>query len=343
VACCLLLGAQAGCSDAPAGANHAAASEQATPKASVVSVRPGTWPIFRGDRALTGVAAGELPDAYEMRWSFEVGESIASSPVVADGKVFFGADDGKVYAVALATGEKVWEYETEDIVEAPPLFHDGRIFIGSSDFYFYALDASTGTLAWRTETDDRVLGGANWVNAPDGKGVWIVVGCYDNRLYCFDAASGKLEWTYETGNYVNGTPAVLDDTIIFGGCDAAVHVVSAKGEPVATVPLCEECHIPGSVAIADRRIFFGHYGNAFVWTTARSCGSTRTRDSRSSRRRPSPATVWSSAGVTSSCTACVATAASRCGRSRPDARWTARRSSAATRWSSDRSTARSAS
>jgi outer membrane protein assembly factor BamB len=92
-----------------------------------------------------------------------------------------------------------------------------------------------------------------------------VVGSYDNFLYGLDAVTGEKLWAYETGNYVNGTPAVRGDEIVFGGCDAILHVVSAaSGEAVAQVPLGEACHVAGSVALAGDRAYFGHYGNAFV-------------------------------------------------------------------------------
>ncbi|MHC5002367.1 MAG: outer membrane protein assembly factor BamB family protein [Planctomycetota bacterium] len=225
---------------------------------------PDGWPIFRGDRALRGRASGTLPDEPALLWTFETGGSIASSPAVADGRVYVGSDDASVYAIDLVTGEKAWSFATDDVVEAPPLVHAGTVYIGGSDFFFYAIDAATGELKWKHETDDQVLGGANWLTAPDGSATWIVVGCYDNKLYCFDAESGAVQWTYETGNYVNGTPAISGDRIIFGGCDAAVHVVSSAGEPVKQIPLCEECHIPNSLALDGELVFFGHYGNAFV-------------------------------------------------------------------------------
>jgi outer membrane protein assembly factor BamB len=39
----------------------------------------------------------DLKDGTEL-WSYEIGESIQSSPAVADGMVIIGCDDGNVYA-----------------------------------------------------------------------------------------------------------------------------------------------------------------------------------------------------------------------------------------------------
>ena len=65
---------------------------------------PGSWPIFRGDVGLTGVAEGVLPDELTLRWTYTADGAITSSPVVSEGRVFFGSDDGKLHCVELETG-----------------------------------------------------------------------------------------------------------------------------------------------------------------------------------------------------------------------------------------------
>jgi len=99
---------------------------------------------------------------------------------------------------------------------------------------------------------------------PDGS-TRIVVGSYDNSLYCVDAGTGKKIWAYETDNYVNGTPAILGDEIVFGGCDTVLHVVSVKtGKALQKIELGPDSHVAGSVGLADRKVYLGHYGNEFV-------------------------------------------------------------------------------
>ena len=223
-----------------------------------------SWSIYRGTPALDGIAAGKLPDRPELLWTFEAGGAITSSPVVANGIVYFGSDDQHVRAVDISSGEERWSFPTEDIIEAPPLVIDGMVFTGSSDFSLYALDADTGELRWRFETNDKLLGSANWTKGPKGE-TRILIGSYDTYLYCIDAVSGDEVWRYKTDNYVNGTPAVLGERVVFGGCDAGMHVVSTiTGKRLSMVDLGEESYIAGSVGLADGRAYFGHYGNAFV-------------------------------------------------------------------------------
>lgn len=223
-----------------------------------------SWPFYRGDSSLRGVASGTIGTDLELAWTFATEGPILSSPVVADGTVFFGSSDQSVYAVDLEHGTKKWSFPTDDLVDAPALVLNNKVYIGSADFFFYCLDAGTGELQWKYETDDQILGGANWTRLPDGE-IRILVGSYDYRLYCFDEAGKKL-WEYETDDRVNGTPAILGgDRVVFGGCDAVLHQVSiATGESVGRVPLGAGCHIAGSVALDGGKAYFGHYGNAFV-------------------------------------------------------------------------------
>ena len=79
-----------------------------------------SWPVFRGSQNLVGVAQGKLEDSLELLWTFKTGEAINSSAVIEGNKVFFGSDDGSVYAVELATGKKVWSFKTGDAVESCP-------------------------------------------------------------------------------------------------------------------------------------------------------------------------------------------------------------------------------
>ncbi len=222
------------------------------------------WPHYRGNPQLHGVAAASLGDDPTLAWRFQTKGDILSSPVIAGGVVYVGSTDNWVYAIDLASGALRWKFETKDMVEAPPLVLDGTVYVGSSDFFFYALDAEDGALRWKHETQDRVLGGANWFRGADGARR-VLVGSYDANVYCFAAANGALLWTYTTDNYVNGSPAIAGAETLFGGCDAALHLVDLQsGERVAKVELGEGCQVAGSVALRGDRAYLGHYGNEFL-------------------------------------------------------------------------------
>lgn len=221
------------------------------------------WPMFRGQQSLLGTAAGTLPDSLQLLWKFKTGGDIKSSPAINDGLVFIGSADANVYAIDLENGHKVWEYQTGDFVEATPCVVNGCVFVGSSDNFLYALDAKTGSLKFKYETDSQILGAANWTRSPDGQSIWILVGSYDNILYCLDSTNGQLMWKYETDNYINGSPAVGEGIVAFGGCDAQIHTVSlTDGSEIKKIDTGS--YIAASAAIFEGQIYVGNYDNVFI-------------------------------------------------------------------------------
>jgi len=118
------------------------------------------WPMFRGEPALTGLATGRLPDQLELRWSYNTGAPIQSSPAIAAGKVFIGNDTGTLVALDLNTGKPVWTFQAGDSIEATPLLLNA-VYVGSADGNLSALDLKTGQTHWTYKTEDKILGSAN--------------------------------------------------------------------------------------------------------------------------------------------------------------------------------------
>jgi outer membrane protein assembly factor BamB len=233
------------------------------PDPGPVPVARAEWPSYRGDPALNGVAPGALTLPLAERWSFQAGKGIVPSPVVAGGRLFVGCDDHQLYALDAERGTQLWKHATQDIIEAPALVVGERVFAGVTDGTLLALDAASGAPLWQYQTGDKILGGANLL-VLDGE-AHVVVGSYDANVYCLRAADGELRWKFETANYVNGTPAVWGEKIVFGGCDAILHVLDGRtGKELQALELGNDSQVAGSVALRDGRAHFGHYGNAFV-------------------------------------------------------------------------------
>jgi outer membrane protein assembly factor BamB len=222
-----------------------------------------SWPLYRGTSHQLGVAPGKLASRLKVVWKFRTGGPVTSSPVVTGGRVFIGSGDSNIYALRLSDGKKIWDFKTGDAVEAPPCVVGGAVVVGSSDGILYSLDAATGKLRWKYKTEDKILGGANRATAPGGNRIWLLVGSYDDRLHCVDAATGKAVWQYETDNYVNGSPAISDGKVIFGGCDGVLYVIRlADGKQITSIPIQD--YIAASTAVDGRRAYLGHYGGEFL-------------------------------------------------------------------------------
>lgn len=80
-------------------------------------------------------------------------DATLSAPVLVDGTLYVGGDDGVVRAFDARTGDDRWRAS----VGAPagtPWWFEGRLFV-PTDEAVVALDAGDGTEAWRIDTPDR--------------------------------------------------------------------------------------------------------------------------------------------------------------------------------------------
>lgn len=264
-AVCSVVLAVIGCDDGHAGSGPSdAPGAERRAEAGPVGMVLSDWASFRGDLALTGVAEARIPDEPVLLWSHATGGAIVSSPVVKDGRVYVGSDDGGLYCLDVHTGERLWVFETELLIEAPPLVHAGGVYVGSHDFWFYAVDAASGALRWKVEAGEKIVGGATVATGPGGRDL-IVFGSHDALVYAIDAGTGETVWTFPTADRVNATLAVEDNKIMFGGCDTAVYVVDgATGRELSKIVLGGECHIAASAGVKGGRIYFGHHANEFI-------------------------------------------------------------------------------
>jgi glucose dehydrogenase len=87
-----------------------------------------------------------------LKWSYKTGNSVQTSPAVANGVVYVGSDDSKVYALNASTGTKLWgNGATGSAVDSSPAVANEAIYVASI-FFVYALNAKTGALLWTYAT-----------------------------------------------------------------------------------------------------------------------------------------------------------------------------------------------
>ncbi len=98
------------------------------------------------EKAATEEFAASKPGA--VLWEFKTGGAVMSSPVIgANGTVYVGSNDNKVYALDGKTGIKKWEFETGGDVRCPGIGAEGVVYVGSDDGTIYALKTDSKGLA----------------------------------------------------------------------------------------------------------------------------------------------------------------------------------------------------
>jgi outer membrane protein assembly factor BamB len=137
--------------------------------------------------------------------------------------VVIGSDDGAVYGLDPATGERKWLYPTEGPVEAPITATDGVAYVASRSGELTALDAKTGEEIW-VSAPEEVLRTAPAVGEGE---VFVVDDAYD--LIAFDRRTGKKRWEVPDGTYV-GSPLVVGEELLVASYNGYIQRFGLDGE-----------------------------------------------------------------------------------------------------------------
>ncbi len=180
---------------------------------------------FRGNLHRSGVYDSTVPENNSLLWSFETGDPIESSVAVADNRVYFGSENGKVYCLDAFTGDDIWNFSTNNEVDSTPAVVDGVVYVGSADKRLYAIDAETGDELWNHSLSSPL---APILSSPAVTHDKIFFGSQDRNLYAINATTHELEWSFPTGNDIWSSPAVDWPYVYIGSVDGKVYCVWAN-------------------------------------------------------------------------------------------------------------------
>ena len=177
----------------------------------------GPWPS--ANRDLTGSrATTDSPidtttvEGLELAWTFELPAppgalvgSLATTPVIVDGVVWFSDLSSNVWALDLEDGTEVLRIESGSGTFGPNgvAIGQGTVFVAPDSESVAAYDASSGEQLWRTPlteenggavnmqpvlVEDRLLASTSALGRPGGRGT----------LFALDAATGDIDWEFDT-------------------------------------------------------------------------------------------------------------------------------------------------
>jgi len=155
------------------------------------------------------------------RWRFRAKRAVTSSPIVADGVVYFGSMDSTLYALDANSGWVVWRFRLGKGSISTPAIKDNLVYTGAADKIIYCVDTKTAKEMWRYTTDHQVTG------SPLIHRNGVYCGSVDGNLYCLDAATGRMKWRFQTGGPITGTPIAHEDMIFIGSTDKKVYAFLA--------------------------------------------------------------------------------------------------------------------
>jgi outer membrane protein assembly factor BamB len=140
-----------------------------------------------------------------------------SSPVLYNKKIFFGAGDGRVYALSETDGSLLWSFKAQGIVHTTPTLYKDRLFIGSYDGNLYALRQETGELLWTFKTaGHRYFPDGEIQGSPVVANDLVYFGARDYNLYAVDALGGYAHWN-KVFPFGWATAVTTGDSVIYVG------------------------------------------------------------------------------------------------------------------------------
>jgi outer membrane protein assembly factor BamB len=239
--------------------------------------------------ALSAVPVG-LAQSTLLQSVFRVpdGSPIRSAPVIdlAKNAIYFGADDGNLYAIQLISSEQPrrpkWVFSPDPDpakrrpMRTPPVIDEARnrVYIGADDGKLYAVDRDTGQLVEGFAPAQR----AAPIRVPPAldqpRGV-LYVGADDQQVLAINAANGQLAPGNATFNAAKGAiraaPLIdfVKSLVYFGSDDGKFYAIDREDfqKPIAGFPKEIGSPIRGSPLVdvlgAEAVIYFGADNGVF--------------------------------------------------------------------------------
>jgi eukaryotic-like serine/threonine-protein kinase len=200
-------------------------------------------------------------------WTFDAGSALWAGPTFADGVVYVGGADGRLFAVEARTGRQLWSSRAGGAIRTRPTIAGGALYVQADDGFLYRLRASDGEEVWRVRVVDAPIVRLPFddpksrydrfgsdVTVTDGR---LYLGTHDGKVLALDAKNGARLWSFATGDAVLAAPAVDSGRVYAGSFDKHVYALDA-----ATGTLLWKRDTQGAVvstpAVAGGRVVVGN-------------------------------------------------------------------------------------
>ncbi|MXV73410.1 PQQ-binding-like beta-propeller repeat protein [Candidatus Poribacteria bacterium] len=205
-----------------------------------------------------------------VKWVFDAGDAIRYSAAVFGDQVYFSARNNKVYALNAKTGEKLWEFKSKNWMDAPPIVTDNRVYVGAFRSTIYVLNARTGTLESRRDKTIQIGG--------------IEYGCANGVFRPVSPEHNAKVWRGETAGS-ESYPVTANGTVYIGARDGQLHAFDmASQTQIWTYQLGG--FIEAAPAISDGILYAASGdGSIYAFTNASEVTNLASRNRETDTRR----------------------------------------------------------
>ena len=230
--------------------------------------------VTDNDGATSATSETITASSDRVRWRYETGARVESSPTVVDGTVYIGSKNGRLYALAAESGARDWQTKLAPGIDSAPTAVDGTVYVGGTGALanFYAVNAETGQKQWQS---DRWLSSLDGFESPtfdDG----TVYAASEDGFSAFDATTGEELWDVtlyapglqtETEPY-QASPTLVGNTVYTGSENGTVYALNATNGEVRW-EYDTGMDVDSSPTVADGTIYVGsHNGNIYALDAA---------------------------------------------------------------------------
>lgn len=215
-------------------------------------------PLVVSGKVIIGAGAKETlvyalnAETGAVEWKLATGQPVSSSASALGGVVYIGSNDGKYYAIDIATGKEKWSVQTDGgIFLSSPLISN-NLAIGAPGDYDRSVSAwaaADGKPAWQYTMPGE---GKTLVSSPaaDSDTVYVNSGYKTSTLYAINSTTGALRWKTNTGEGTEfgylSSPAVGKEYVWVGSADGKLLGIDKKtgavkanidlGKPILSSP-----------------------------------------------------------------------------------------------------------
>jgi orotate phosphoribosyltransferase len=221
------------------------------------NVVPKSAPVLTGRLLYRGSDAGRMQafDAHigTIVWEYTVKaagrKGIMSTPLVHDGRLYFGAFNGIIYSLDAATGVEVWTQTYGEWVGCSPIIapRHGLVYFCIESTRPWAhgslggFATDTGVKVWEHQVRKRQHGSPAYWKGGD----LILWGTADHQMLALDAGTGSIVWTFTARRAIKSAPAIDEERglVAFGSFDSSIYLLDlVTGEKLGEWETGEICY-----------------------------------------------------------------------------------------------------
>jgi outer membrane protein assembly factor BamB len=136
-----------------------------------------------------------------------------------DDTAYFASTDGRVFAVNVDTGRVRWAYNTGGRINSSPSIFGKRLCVSTYAGSVFCLNRLNGHKYWSTYVKRDFLRYESFYASPSTDGPRLYVTSRSGTLVALSGRTGRVLWTHGLGSLAYATPAIARGRIFVGSFD----------------------------------------------------------------------------------------------------------------------------